>query len=137
VVAALLERLGKPWSLVRTVADRLGHDRRYAMDGSKLAALGWQNRTTFADGIASTVDWFVANEAWWRAIRGGDWDAYYARQYGSRLAGSEPAGATPEPAGAEVAGSEPAGAEPGVSTPEPGAATRKPAREPATPTPAD
>jgi dTDP-glucose 4,6-dehydratase len=88
VVAALLERLGKPWSLVRTVADRLGHDRRYAMDGSKLAALGWHNRTPFEQGIASTVDWFVANETWWRAIRSGDWDAYYERQYGARLAGS-------------------------------------------------
>ena len=45
VVAALLERLGKPWSLVRSVPDRPGHDRRYALDGSKLAALGWRNRT--------------------------------------------------------------------------------------------
>jgi dTDP-glucose 4,6-dehydratase len=88
VVTALLDRLGKPWSLVRTVADRLGHDRRYAMDGSKLAALGWRNRTPFDEGIASTVDWFVANEGWWRAIRSGDWDAYYERQYGARLAGS-------------------------------------------------
>ena len=52
IVAALLERLGKPWSLVRTVQDRPGHDRRYAMDGSKLAALGWRNRTTFEDGLA-------------------------------------------------------------------------------------
>ncbi len=88
VVAALLERLGKPWSLVRTVADRLGHDRRYALDGSRLAALGWRNRTPFEEGIASTVDWFIANEGWWRAIRSGDWDAYYERQYGARLAGS-------------------------------------------------
>ena len=47
VVAALLERLGKPWSLVRSVPDRPGHDRRYALDGSKLAALGWRNRTSF------------------------------------------------------------------------------------------
>ena len=88
VVTALLDRLGKPWSLVRTVADRLGHDRRYALDGSKLAALGWRNHTSFEDGIASTVDWFVANEGWWRAIRSGDCDAYYERQYGARLAGS-------------------------------------------------
>jgi dTDP-glucose 4,6-dehydratase len=88
VVEGLLRRLGKPWSLVRTVADRLGHDRRYAMDGSKLEALGWRNRTTFEEGIAATVDWFVANEGWWRAIRSGDWDAYYERQYGARLAGS-------------------------------------------------
>jgi dTDP-glucose 4,6-dehydratase len=84
-VALLLDRLGKPWSLVRHVDDRPGHDRRYAMDGAKLAALGWQPVTTFEAGIARTVDWFVANEPWWRAARDGDWDAYYERQYGARL----------------------------------------------------
>jgi dTDP-glucose 4,6-dehydratase len=88
VVAALLDRLGKPWSLVRSVPDRPGHDRRYALDGSKLAALGWRNRTTFADGLAATVDWYLANEPWWRAAKSGDWDAYYERQYGARLAAS-------------------------------------------------
>ena len=88
VVTALLERLGKPWSLVRSVPDRPGHDRRYALDGSKLAALGWRNRTPFAEGLAATVDWFVANEPWWRAAKSGDWDAYYERQYGARLAAS-------------------------------------------------
>ena len=88
VIAALLERLGKPWSLVRTVPDRPGHDRRYALDGSKLGALGWRNRTSFMDGLAATVDWFRANEAWWRAAKSGDWDAYYERQYGARLAAS-------------------------------------------------
>jgi dTDP-glucose 4,6-dehydratase len=86
VVAALLDRLGKPWSLVRSVPDRLGHDRRYALDGSKLAALGWTNRTGFGDGLAATIDWFLANEPWWRAAKSGDWDAYYERQYGTRLA---------------------------------------------------
>src|SRR5690349_6271917 len=88
VVAALLERLGKPWSLVRSVPDRPGHDRRYALDGSKLAALGWRNRTSFEDGLAATVDWYRANEKWWRAAKSGDWDAYYERQYGARLAAS-------------------------------------------------
>jgi dTDP-glucose 4,6-dehydratase len=88
VVATLLERLGKPWSLVRSVPDRPGHDRRYALDGSKLAALGWRNRTAFADGLAATVEWFLANEAWWRAAKSGDWHAYYERQYGARLAAS-------------------------------------------------
>jgi dTDP-glucose 4,6-dehydratase len=88
VVRLLLEHLGKPWSLVRRVEDRPGHDRRYAMDGSKLAALGWRNRTGFQEGLAATVDWYLANEAWWRAARSGDWDAYYDRQYGARLAGS-------------------------------------------------
>lgn len=84
-VALLLERLGKPWSLVRHVDDRPGHDRRYAMDGAKIAALGWRPAMTFEAGIASTVDWFVANGSWWRAARSGDWDAYYERQYGARL----------------------------------------------------
>jgi dTDP-glucose 4,6-dehydratase len=91
VVALLLERLGKPWSLVRRVEDRPGHDRRYAMDGSKLRALGWRNRTPFGDGLAATVDWFRDNASWWRAVRSGDWNAYYDRQYGARLAGSSEA----------------------------------------------
>ena len=84
-VRLLLDRLGKPWSLVRHVDDRPGHDRRYAMDGAKLAALGWRPRTSFEDGLAATIDWYVANEPWWRAVRSGDWDAYYERQYGARL----------------------------------------------------
>ncbi|MFL5725961.1 MAG: dTDP-glucose 4,6-dehydratase [Chloroflexota bacterium] len=88
VVAALLERLGKPWSLVRAVPDRPGHDRRYALDGSKIAALGWRNSVGFEAGLAATVDWYLANEAWWRAAKSGDWDAYYERQYGARLAAS-------------------------------------------------
>lgn len=90
VVAALLRLLDRPWSLVRSVPDRPGHDRRYAMDGSKLAALGWRNRIGFEDGLRRTVDWFRANEAWWRARRSGDWEAYYARQYGERLAAGRP-----------------------------------------------
>ncbi len=92
VVAALLERLGKPWSLVRTVADRPGHDRRYAMDGTKLAALGWKNAMPFEEGLAATVDWFRDNEAWWRPIKSGQWEEYYRRQYSARLANSRDAG---------------------------------------------
>ena len=88
VIAALLERLGKPWSLVRSVPDRPGHDRRYALDGGKLAALGWSNRVPFDEGLTATVDWFRANEAWWRAAKSGDWHDYYERQYGARLAAS-------------------------------------------------
>ncbi len=95
VVRRILERLGKPWSLVRSVPDRPGHDRRYAMDGSKAEALGWRPKVGFDEGLAATVDWYVANEPWWRAVRSGDWDAYYERQYGDRLARSldaDPAG---------------------------------------------
>jgi len=88
VVAALLDHLGKPWSLVRQVEDRPGHDRRYAMDGSKLAALGWVNRLPFEKGLAETVDWYLENQTWWRSIKSGEWTDYYQRQYGARLAGS-------------------------------------------------
>jgi dTDP-glucose 4,6-dehydratase len=96
-VELLLQRLGKPWSLVRHVEDRPGHDRRYAMDGAKVAALGWHPATPFEDGLAATVDWFTANEDWWRAARSGDWDAYYERQYGARLATGQPAAALDRP----------------------------------------
>jgi dTDP-glucose 4,6-dehydratase len=88
IVTRLLRHLDKPWSLVRQVEDRPGHDRRYAMDASKLRSLGWKNQMGFDAGLAATVDWFRDNETWWRAIKAGDWDAYYDRQYGARLAGS-------------------------------------------------
>jgi dTDP-glucose 4,6-dehydratase len=91
VVERLLALLDKPWSLVRTVADRPGHDRRYAMDGGRLAALGWANRVGFDEGLATTVAWYRDHEWWWRAARGGDWDAYYDRQYAERLATSSAA----------------------------------------------
>jgi dTDP-glucose 4,6-dehydratase len=86
VVRRLLELLGKPWSLVRQVEDRPGHDRRYAMDGSRIAALGWRNRVGFEEGLERTVRWFADHEGWWRSVRAGEWDAYYERQYAARLA---------------------------------------------------
>jgi dTDP-glucose 4,6-dehydratase len=88
VVERLLARLGKPWSLVRQVEDRPGHDRRYAMDGSRLAALGWRNRVGFDEGLAATIDWFLEHQDWWRPVKSGEWDAWYQRQYADRLAGS-------------------------------------------------
>jgi dTDP-glucose 4,6-dehydratase len=92
IAAALLERLGKPWSLVRSVEDRPGHDRRYAMNGERLAALGWRNGMPFEAGLAATVDWYRANQAWWRPIKSGEWHDYYRRQYGARLATSRDPG---------------------------------------------
>jgi len=88
VVGRLLQELGKPWSLVRAVEDRSGHDRRYAMDGTRLHALGWRPSVAFDDGISATVSWYRDNEPWWRSARSGDWDAYYQRQYGPRLSAS-------------------------------------------------
>ena len=88
VVTTLLKQLEKPWSLVRRVQDRPGHDRRYALDGSKLAALGWTSTVTFEAGLAETVRWYCENESWWRPIKSGEFEDYYRRQYGDRLAGS-------------------------------------------------
>jgi len=88
VVRMLLESLGKPWSLVRSVEDRPGHDRRYAMDGTRLTDLGWTPTIPFDEGIRTTVDWYRDHAPWWKGIRSGVWDAYYERQYGSRLATS-------------------------------------------------
>ncbi len=86
VIGLLLAAAGRDWSIVRTVPDRPGHDRRYAMDGSKLAALGWAPRVSFDDGLPATVAWYRDNPAWVASARSGDWDSYYARQYGDRLA---------------------------------------------------
>jgi dTDP-glucose 4,6-dehydratase len=91
VVTILLRHLGKPWSLVRQVEDRPGHDRRYAMDSSRLAALGWTNKMSFEAGLPATVDWYLQNQDWWRGIKSGEWKDYYQRQYGARLAGSREA----------------------------------------------
>jgi dTDP-glucose 4,6-dehydratase len=90
VTARVLDLTGKPWSLVRSVPDRPGHDRRYAMDGSKLAALGWRPSVALDDGLPATVRWYTDNKAWWIAMRSNDFDAYYEQQYGWRLASSTP-----------------------------------------------
>ncbi|HVE80293.1 MAG TPA: dTDP-glucose 4,6-dehydratase [Gemmatimonadaceae bacterium] len=70
VVRRILEILGRPDSLLRHVADRPGHDRRYAMDGSRLREVtGWRATRTFDDGLAETVDWYRLNERWWRRVQ--------------------------------------------------------------------
>ena len=89
VVEILLAALGKSTRLIRHVTDRPGHDRRYAMDGARLAALGWQNRVAFEDGLRQTVTWFREHDDWWRRVRSGDFEAYYERQYRERLATAE------------------------------------------------
>jgi dTDP-glucose 4,6-dehydratase len=86
VIGQLLAATGRDWSLVRSVPDRPGHDRRYAMDGSKAAAIGWRARVAFERGLPDTVAWYREHADWVAAARSGDWDAYYARQYGDRLA---------------------------------------------------
>ncbi|WP_438434467.1 dTDP-glucose 4,6-dehydratase [Gorillibacterium sp. sgz500922] len=76
IVRLILAELGKPESLIRHVADRLGHDRRYAIDPAKITAeLGWTPRYTFAVGIRETIRWYLANETWWRRIESGEYQA--------------------------------------------------------------
>lgn len=80
----ILAILGKPESLLTHVTDRAGHDRRYALDTSKLQALGWQSRHSFAEALEKTVRWYVDNEAWWRPIKSGEYLEYYRKQYVER-----------------------------------------------------
>jgi dTDP-glucose 4,6-dehydratase len=82
----ILDALGKPHSLIRPVADRQGHDRRYCLDTTKLMGLGWRPAMDFAHGLKATVDWYVANDWWWRPIKEQDaaFLAYYRAQYYTR-----------------------------------------------------
>jgi dTDP-glucose 4,6-dehydratase len=84
----ILDCVGKPESLIRPVADRPGHDRRYAVDTSKLRALGWAPQVPFEIGLRETVAWYRQNEWWWRPIKDADpaYRAYYDALYGERRA---------------------------------------------------
>jgi dTDP-glucose 4,6-dehydratase len=85
ITDTILKLLGKPRTLIRHVEDRPGHDRRYAVDSSKLTRLtGWRPAVSFDDGIARTVEWFRTHESWWRQIKQGEFRAYYERMYGQR-----------------------------------------------------
>jgi dTDP-glucose 4,6-dehydratase len=85
VVKAVLDCLGKPHSLIRFVADRPGHDRRYAIDFSRIQGeLGWEPAVAFEEGIRRTVDWYCSHRGWWEKIRTGEYLEYYQRMYGNR-----------------------------------------------------
>jgi dTDP-glucose 4,6-dehydratase len=88
----VLALLGKPESLIRKVADRPGHDRRYALSTRKLRALGWAPAHRFETGLEQTVRWYVEHEPWWRAIKEKDAEfrAWYDRNYAARLQGASP-----------------------------------------------
>jgi dTDP-glucose 4,6-dehydratase len=86
IVKTILNQLNKPDSLIKFVDDRLGHDRRYAIDATKIMEeLGWQPKYMFDDGIKQTVDWYLQNENWWQRIISGDYQEYFANQYSKRL----------------------------------------------------
>jgi len=82
----ILDTLGKPRSLIKPVADRLGHDRRYCLDTTKLRSQGWSPQVPFEQGLRETVDWYRANEWWWRPIKEQDpnFKSYYQAQYEKR-----------------------------------------------------
>lgn len=85
VVRAILKELGKSESLISFVTDRPGHDRRYAIDPTKIHnELGWKPTTLFEDGIRCTVKWYLSNRTWWEHIINGEYQSYYARTYGNR-----------------------------------------------------
>jgi dTDP-glucose 4,6-dehydratase len=82
----ILQLTGRPESLITPVADRLGHDRRYALDTTKLRSLGWTPEVSFETGLAATVTWYRENAWWWRPIKEQDpaFREYYQAQYGKR-----------------------------------------------------
>ena len=82
----ILATLGKPVSLIKPVADRPGHDRRYCLDTSKLRALGWAPQVAFETGLRDTIDWYRRNDWWWRPIKEQDpaFRSYYQAQYERR-----------------------------------------------------
>ena len=85
VVKIILKALGKSEDLITFVKDRPGHDRRYAIDPTKIhRELGWLLQTKFEDGIAKTIDWYLANQDWWQEIISGEYQNYYEKMYSGR-----------------------------------------------------
>ena len=86
ITQKILELTGKPDTLIKRVADRQGHDRRYSIDMSKVESMGFRCLTNFDDALRRTVQWYVGNEPWWRAIkeRSAEFKAYYEKQYVKR-----------------------------------------------------
>ena len=85
IVKLICRELGKPESLITHVADRKGHDRRYAIDPAKIHnELGWLPETKFEDGIKTTIRWYLENRPWWQEIVSGEYQNYYEKMYGTR-----------------------------------------------------
>ncbi|MGG1071857.1 dTDP-glucose 4,6-dehydratase [Priestia megaterium] len=85
IVHLIVEKLKAPKELIKFVEDRLGHDRRYAIDPTKLTTeLGWKPKYTFDTGIVETIQWYLDNQDWWKNIKSGDYVNYYNKQYGDK-----------------------------------------------------
>ena len=86
VVKTILKALDKPESLIQYVTDRPGHDRRYAIDPTKIETeLGWKPQYNFDTGIAMTIQWYLDNQDWWKHILSGEYSNYFEKMYGDRL----------------------------------------------------
>ena len=86
VVKTILKALDKPESLIHFVTDRPGHDRRYAIDPTKIETeLGWKPKHNFDTGIQETIKWYLENEDWWKHILSGEYSNYFEKMYGERL----------------------------------------------------
>ena len=87
IVKIIIKELGKGESLIKFVEDRKGHDRRYAIDPTKIHnELGWLPETMFADGIQKTIRWYLDNRDWWSEIISGEYREYYDKMYKDRVA---------------------------------------------------
>ena len=85
IVKLICQALGKPESLITHVTDRKGHDRRYAIDPTKIHnELGWLPETKFADGIKKTIQWYLDHEGWWQPIISEEYQKYYEKMYGNK-----------------------------------------------------
>jgi len=86
ITRRILARLKKPESLITHVADRPGHDRRYALDASKLQReLGWKVGQSLEQALDFTIDWYVNKRSWWQKVKSGEYQQYYQKHYGARL----------------------------------------------------
>ena len=82
IVKLILEALGKTESLIEFVDDRLGHDRRYAIDSTKIREnLGWEPKYTFETGIKETIQWYLDNQDWMDQVKSGEYQEYYKKMY--------------------------------------------------------
>jgi dTDP-glucose 4,6-dehydratase len=82
IIETILAELGKPKSLINYVKDRLGHDRRYGIDATKITKeLGWKPKYHFETGMKKTIQWYLDNKEWWQRIQSGVYQEYYAKQY--------------------------------------------------------
>lgn len=85
----ILALLKKEPALLKSVEDRPGHDFRYAIDSSKIKALGWEPKVSLEEGLSKTVAWYKKNKEWWRRLKGDEFKQYYKQQYGERLANAK------------------------------------------------